>query len=89
MPADNLLGLSGVPDLHVMCNGVVIGSGLHEAIVVVGLKMMRTEPHTHIHGIELGGETAIEGTGPPSLVNSPPCPHFIATTASTAAPMLG
>ncbi len=48
-----------MPYLHVMCDGVVIGSGLHEAIVVVGLKMMRLEPHTHMHGIELGGETAI------------------------------
>jgi len=61
MPPDNLLGLSSVSYLHVICDGVVIGSGLHAAIGVVGLKMMRMEPHTHIHSIELGGETAIGG----------------------------
>ena len=59
MPPDNLLGLPGVPVLHVIGNGVVIGSRLHEAIVVVGLEMMRLEPHTHIHGVKLCGETAI------------------------------
>ena len=61
MPLGTLCGLSGVPDAHVLCDRLVIGSRLHETIVVVGLKMMCLEPHTHIHGIELGGETAIGG----------------------------
>ena len=57
----NLSGLPGVPDVHVIGNDLVIGSRLHKAVVKVGLKMMCLEPHTHIHGIELGGETAIGG----------------------------
>ena len=59
MPRGNLSGLPGRPDVHVVRNGVVIGSRLHAVIVVVGLRMMRLEPHTHMHGIELGWKAAI------------------------------
>ena len=48
-----------MPAVHVVRNSVVIGSRLHAVIVVVGLRMMRLEPHTHMHGIELGWKAAI------------------------------
>jgi hypothetical protein len=58
-PGEILLGLPGVPNVHVIGNGIVIGSRLPAAIVKVGLEMMCLEPHTHIHGVQLCGETAI------------------------------
>jgi len=48
-----------VPDLHVVCDGIVIGSRLHEAVVIRGLEVMGLEPHTHIHRIGLGWKATV------------------------------
>jgi len=47
--------------LHVVCDRVVIGSRPHAAIVIGGREMVDLEPHTHVHGVELGREVAIGG----------------------------
>jgi hypothetical protein len=52
-----------MPDVHVVRNSVVIGSRLHEVLVVVSLKMMRMEPHAHMHGVELGWKAAAGRVG--------------------------
>ena len=48
-----------MPDVHVVCDGIVIGSRLHEAVVIRDLEMMGLEPHTHIHRIGLGWKATV------------------------------
>jgi hypothetical protein len=73
----NLLGLPGMPDVHVVCNGVVISSRQHEAIVLVGLEMMCLEPHVHIHTIELGWKATISGIDVVAAENAYTCGYSI------------
>ena len=39
-----------MPCLPVVCENVVIGSRLHEAVVILGLEMMRLEPQIELAG---------------------------------------
>jgi hypothetical protein len=63
--------------VHVVCNGVVISSRQHEAIVLVGLEMMCLEPHVHIHTIELGWKATISGIDVVAAENAYTCGYSI------------